>query len=104
MPSGLIFHGLIMGDYARCGINSMLNTGTVLGVSCNLFDGSFPPKFVPSFSWGTANTREDFKLDKAIEVATRAMERRKVAFSKAHKIMFQAIFDFEKEARLLSNQ
>lgn len=103
-PSGLIFHGLIMGDFARCGINSMLNTGTVLGVSCNLYDGSFPPKFVPSFSWGTANAREDFELNKAIEVATRAMERRKVNFTSAHKTMFHAIFNLEKEARLLSNQ
>jgi UDP-N-acetylglucosamine diphosphorylase/glucosamine-1-phosphate N-acetyltransferase len=76
MDTGLQFHGLIMGDHAKCGINTMFNTGSVVGVSANVFGSDFPPKFIPSFSWGGAQWLRTFTFDKAIEVATRMMERR----------------------------
>src|ERR1044071_4485832 len=50
--TGLQFCGLIMGDHSKCSINTMFNTGTVVGVGANVFDGGFPPKMVKSFAWG----------------------------------------------------
>lgn len=73
-PTGLKFCGLIMGDHSKCGINTMFNTGTVVGVSANIFGSGFPRNFIPSFSWG--NTKTNFALDKALEVATNVLERR----------------------------
>lgn len=83
-PSGQQFCGLLMGDHAKTGINTMLNTGTVVGVSANIFGAGFPPKFIPSFAWGGSN-KEKFDLNKAFEVATRMMERRNVRFSDADR-------------------
>ena len=70
------FLGLCMGDHSKCGINTMFNTGTVIGVSCNIFGANFPPKYIPSFSW--CNTLEivPYKFDKAIEYANNMMKRR----------------------------
>jgi len=58
--------GVIMGDYSRVGIGTMLNTGTVVGVCCNIFGGDFPPKFVGSFSWGGAAKLEPYQLEPAL--------------------------------------
>ncbi len=58
--------GLLMGDYSRSGISTMFNTGTVTGVSCNIFGGDFPPKFIPSFSWGGAERWMLYDLEKAV--------------------------------------
>ena len=58
--------GLLMGDYSRCGIGTMLNTGTVIGASCNIFGADFPPKFVPSFSWGGAGKIERYRIEQAL--------------------------------------
>jgi len=76
--SGQQFIGLIMGDHSKCGINSMFNTGTVIGVCTNVFGGDFPKKFIPSFSWGGASGFVDFNINKAFEVANRVMNRREL--------------------------
>ena len=81
--TGLQFHGLIVADHAKSGINTMFNTGTIVGVAANVFGGGFPDKFIPSFSWGGANEFTTFLLDKAIEVASRMMERRGIALTQA---------------------
>jgi UDP-N-acetylglucosamine diphosphorylase/glucosamine-1-phosphate N-acetyltransferase len=70
------FMGLTMGDHSKCGINTMFNTATVIGVSCNIYGADFPPKFIPSFSWGGSAGFVPFKLDKAIEYTNNMMERR----------------------------
>ena len=70
--------GLIIGDHSKCGINTMFNTGSVVGSFVNIFDSGFPPKFVPSFSWGGKSGFETYKFDKAIEVAKIVMNRRGV--------------------------
>lgn len=80
--TGLQFCGLFMGDHSKCGINTMFNTGTVVGVSANIFGAGFPPKFIPSFSWGGFNRDIAFRIDKALELALRVMERRNYAPSK----------------------
>lgn len=66
--------GLLMGDYSRTGINMMINTGTLMGISCNIFGGGFPPKFIPSFSWGGADEMEKYQTEKAIRDAKRWMQ------------------------------
>lgn len=72
------FCGLIMGDHSKCGINTMFNTGTVVGVGANIFGGDFPPKMIPSFSWGGSTGFEVYRFDKAMDVAEKVMARRKV--------------------------
>jgi UDP-N-acetylglucosamine diphosphorylase/glucosamine-1-phosphate N-acetyltransferase len=72
------FMGLCMGDHSKCGINTMFNTATVIGVSCNIFGADFPPKYIPSFSWGGSNGFEVFKFNKAVEYANNMMNRRKL--------------------------
>ena len=92
--SGLQFCGLIMGDHSKTGINTMLNTGTVVGVNSNIFGGGFPKKYIPSFSWGGADGFTTFKLEKSYEVSERMMERRGVEFTEADKKIMRHIFNF----------
>lgn len=76
--TGLQFCGLMMGDHSKCGINTMFNTGTVVGVSANIYGGGFPSKFIPSFSWGGNSGFIHYELDKAIETARKVMARRNI--------------------------
>lgn len=77
----LQFIGLCMGDHSKCGINTMFNTGTVVGVSSNVFGSGFPAKYIPSFSWCDVDTVVPFRFDKAIEYANNMMQRRKLSLS-----------------------
>lgn len=81
IDSGNQFCGLIMGDHSKCGINTMFNTGTVVGVSANIFGPGFPPSFVPSFSWGGLNGFTAYRMDKVVETANLVMERRGMQLS-----------------------
>ncbi len=76
VKTGLQFCGLIMGDHSKCGINTMFNTGTVVGVSANIFGSGFPRNYIPSFSWGGAAGFTEYKIDKAFKTAALVMERR----------------------------
>lgn len=91
--TGLQFCGLIMGDHSKCGINTMFNTGTVVGVSANIFGSGFPRNFIPSFSWGGASGMMLYRLDKAMEVATRVMQRRNLDFDAVEQAIFAHIFE-----------
>ena len=91
--TGLTFCGLIMGDHAKCGINTMFNTGTVVGVAANVFGGGFPPKYIPSFSWGGADGFEPYERDKAIETAKKAMARRQLSLSNDEESVLRNIHD-----------
>jgi UDP-N-acetylglucosamine diphosphorylase/glucosamine-1-phosphate N-acetyltransferase len=77
-PTGTSYCGLIIGDHSKSSINTMFNTGSVVGAFVNVFDGGFPPKFIPSFSWGGKSGFVDYDFDKAIEVAKIVMKRRGV--------------------------
>lgn len=77
------FMGVCMGDHSKCGINTMFNTATVIGVSSNIFGAGFPAKFVPSFTWGSAEESVPFKFDKAIEYANNMMARRGLQLTEA---------------------
>ena len=97
--TGQLFHGLIMGDYSRCGINAMFNTGSVVGVSCNIYDAAFPPKFLPSFVWGSAAGFTTFRLEEALYVAKKGMARRSVELSTEDEKIITYIFNEEKSFR-----
>src|SRR6218665_252580 len=80
VDTGLQFCGLIMGDHSKSGINTMFNTGTVVGVGANIYGGGFPPTHIPGFSWGGAAGFEAYRLDKLAETATKMFERRRLVF------------------------
>jgi UDP-N-acetylglucosamine diphosphorylase/glucosamine-1-phosphate N-acetyltransferase len=101
IDSGSMFVGLIMGDHSKSGINLMFNTGTVVGVSCNIYGSGLPPKFVPSFSWGGAQDGfVTYRIDKAIEVARRVMARRNVQLTEIDEKLFRKIFELTEEERV----
>ncbi len=99
IPTGLQFCGLIMGDHSKSGINTMFNTGTVVGVSANIFGGGFPRNFIPSFSWGGAGGMTDFKLAKAEEVAERVMERRNISFDEKERAILEHLYQEAQEKK-----
>lgn len=91
--TGLLFHGLVMGDHSKAGINTMFNTGTVVGVSCNVYGSGFPKKFIPSFSWGSEEGFIDYDFDKACKTAEAMMARRGVPFTETDRRLLSAAFD-----------
>ena len=91
--TGLQFCGLIMADHAKCAINTMFNTGTVAGVSANIFGTGFPRNFIPDFSWGGAHGYEVYTLNKMFETATKVYERRNLPFDEIEKEILQQIFE-----------
>ena len=97
--TGLQFCGLIMGDHSKCGINTMFNTGTVVGVSANIYGSGFPRNFVPSFSWGGSSGFSTYLTKKAFEAATVVMKRRNLIFSDEDKNILLAVFEDSKKWR-----
>ncbi|MDO7170653.1 GlmU family protein [Mariniflexile sp. AS56] len=97
--TGLQFCGLMMGDHSKCGINTMFNTGTVIGVSANLFGSGFPRNFVPSFSWGGSAGFTVYLTKKAFEVADIVMSRRQIEFTEQDKAILEHVFEETKKYR-----
>lgn len=97
--TGLQFCGLIMGDHAKCGINTMFNTGTVVGVASNVFGAGFPRNFVADFSWGGAQGMEVYALNKVFEVASKVFERRGLEFNDIEKNIMNEVFELTKDYR-----
>ena len=91
--TGLQFCGLIMADHAKCGINTMFNTGTVVGVSANVFGSGFPRNFVPDFAWGGASGFETYLPAKAAEVAEKVFERRDKNFDEIERKILEYVFE-----------
>jgi len=92
IDTGLLFCGLMMGDHSKCGINTMFNTGTVVGVSANIFGAGFPDKFLPSFTWGGTAESEKFLLDKAVALAATVMKRRGISMTPADEKILSEVF------------
>jgi len=90
--TGLQFCGLIMGDHSKCGINTMFNTGTVVGVGANIFGGGFPPTHIPSFVWGGAEGFDTYRLEKMYETTERVYERRHKVLEADEKKILEIIF------------
>jgi UDP-N-acetylglucosamine diphosphorylase/glucosamine-1-phosphate N-acetyltransferase len=97
--TGLQFCGLMMGDHSKCGINTMFNTGTVVGVSANIFGSGFPRNFVPSFSWGGASGFTTYVTKKAFETARLVMSRRNVDFDEREAAILEHVFEESKKWR-----
>ncbi|WP_439582277.1 GlmU family protein [Dyadobacter bucti] len=98
--TGLTFCGLMMGDYSKAGISTMFNTGTVVGVSVNVFGAGFQAKHTPSFTWGgKAEGFAEYRLEKALSVASDTVSRRNMAFSKTEENILRSVFEQTKEQR-----
>ena len=97
--TGLQFCGLMMGDHSKCGINTMFNTGTVIGVSVNIFGSGFPRNFVPSFSWGGASGFTEYKTNKVFEVAEVVMQRRGITFDVKEQAILEHVFEATSQYR-----
>ncbi len=93
------FAGMIMGDFSKAGVNSMFNTGTVVGVSCNIFGGGFPPKFIPSFSWGGHEGFSDFKQKEAFDVIERNFKAIEQVLSQTDKAILTYILKKDEKYR-----
>jgi len=100
VSTGLTFCGLMMGDHSKCSINTMFNTGTVVGVCANIFGGDFPPKFVPSFSWGGSAGFVKYELNKAFETAQRVFERRHKQFDNTEKAILKEVLSLTRKSEL----
>lgn len=98
-PTGLQFCGLVMGDHSKSAINTMFNTGTVVGVSCNIFAAGFPRNFIPSFSWGGTSGFSTYLPEKAFEAARVAMERRGQEFTPHDEQIFLQVFEQSRKYR-----
>ncbi len=99
VDTGLLFCGLIMGDHSKCGINTMFNTGTVVGVSANIFGEGFPRNFIPSFSWGGQHGFTTYRSDKALETAAVVMKRRGKEISEADIRILETVFRLTEKYR-----
>ncbi|AOW19210.1 GlmU family protein [Urechidicola croceus] len=97
--TGLQFCGLMMGDHSKCGINTMFNTGTVVGVTANIFGGGYPRNFIPSFAWGGSSGFTTFQMNKVKEVATAVMKRKNIEFDEIDARILEHIFELTKEYR-----
>jgi UDP-N-acetylglucosamine diphosphorylase/glucosamine-1-phosphate N-acetyltransferase len=98
--TGLQFCGLIMADHAKCGINTMFNTGSVVGVSANVFGGGYPPNYIPDFSWGGADGFVEYGFDKMMETADKAIARRPHRkFNDAEKAILTEVYKLTKPFR-----
>jgi len=97
--TGLQFCGLIMADHAKCGINTMFNTGTVVGVSANVFGSAMPVNFVPDFGWGGGMEFETYSLKKMFETAALVYPRRDRGFNDVEKQILEQVFELTKEYR-----
>ncbi len=99
VDTGHMFVGVTMGNHAKSGIGTNFNTGTVVGSFTNIFGGGYPPKFIPSFSWGGADGLVTYRLERAMEVARTVMARRGVEFAAIEEAVMRAVFDRTAEER-----
>jgi UDP-N-acetylglucosamine diphosphorylase/glucosamine-1-phosphate N-acetyltransferase len=99
IDTGRQFVGLMMGDHSKTAINTMFNTGTVVGFSCNVYGEGFPPKYISSFGWGGSSSVREYKLAKAIETAKEVYKRRNKVFGEEEKNIFNTIFNLTKADR-----
>ena len=99
IDSGTQFLGMLMGDHSKSGINMMFNAGTVVGVSCNLFGAGLPMKFIPSFSWGGAESFSEYAFEKSLETARNMMKRRDVLLSDAEAQLLALVFERTRDDR-----
>jgi UDP-N-acetylglucosamine diphosphorylase/glucosamine-1-phosphate N-acetyltransferase len=93
IDTGLLFVGLIAGDHVKSAINTSFNTGTVVGLSSQIFGSGFPPKYVPPFTWGGIEAQDTYAYDKALATARVVMSRRDQPLSEAYEAAFQLAWE-----------
>ena len=93
VSTDLTFCGLIMGDHSKCGINTIFNTGTVVGINCNIFGSGYQRNYIPSFRWGGTGRHSNYDIQKAYQVAEIVYERRGKEFNQSEKDILKAVFD-----------
>lgn len=91
--TGLQLLGLVMGDHSKAGIQTMFNTGTIVGVACNIYGAGFPPKFVSSYTWGGASGLVTHRVDDAIATARKVMARRDIEFSAEDEAILRKVYE-----------
>jgi len=101
VKSGLQFCGLIMGDHSKCGINTMFNTGTVVGIHANIFGDGFQRNFIPSFSWGGVSKMEKYNFERAMRVTEAVYERRSKTLNDTDRALLKLIYDKSVESRFV---
>ncbi len=101
IKTGLQFCGLIMGDHSKCGINTMFNTGTVVGVSANIFGSGFPRSFIPSFSWGGALGFKNYEITQALDTARLVLKRRGLTLELTDENILRYIYNLTQEYKEL---
>ena len=97
VETGLQFCGLIMGDHSKCGINTMFNTGTVVGISTNIFGSGYQRNFIPSFAWGGPGGYKAYNIDRAVSVAKRVYDRRSLVFNQLEEDILRDVFNLTKD-------
>ncbi|WP_029275723.1 putative sugar nucleotidyl transferase [Pedobacter borealis] len=97
--TNLQFCGLIMADHAKSGINTMFNTGTVVGIGANVFGAGFPPNHIPDFSWGGASGFDTYKLNKMFETTEKVFARKNIAFDEVEKDIITKVFELTESYR-----
>jgi len=97
--TGQQFCGLIMGDHSKSGINTMFNTGTVVGVSANVYGAGFPRNFIASFTWGGPQGTMEYRIDKALDTADRMMKRRGLEVNEVEKAILEQVYALSAEYR-----
>jgi UDP-N-acetylglucosamine diphosphorylase / glucose-1-phosphate thymidylyltransferase / UDP-N-acetylgalactosamine diphosphorylase / glucosamine-1-phosphate N-acetyltransferase / galactosamine-1-phosphate N-acetyltransferase len=102
--TGRMFIGTIMADHSKCGINTMFNTGTTVGVGCNIYGADFPPKYIPSFSWGGAGGLVEHDFDRFLLTAETVMERRGVSLRTAERTVYRSAFDATASQRVYKTE
>lgn len=99
VQTGQQFCGLMMGDHSKSGINTMFNTGTVVGVSANIFGDGYQRNFIPSFSWGGKHGLSHYQLKKAFQVARAVFARRDKVFDEVDQEILSHVFEMTYESR-----
>lgn len=99
IKTGSQFCGLMMGDHSKCSINTMFNTGTVVGISCNIYGTGFPRNFIPSFSWGGSGGFTTYMMAKAFEAIALVMSRRGIEFDDIERNILQKVFETTERLR-----
>jgi UDP-N-acetylglucosamine diphosphorylase/glucosamine-1-phosphate N-acetyltransferase len=97
VETGLQFCGMIMGDHSKCGINTMFNTGTVVGINSNVYGAGYQRNFIPSFSWGGHSGMRLYNIDQAVSVAKKVFQRRNMDFNQVEEDILRDIFNLSKE-------
>lgn len=97
VETGLQFCGLIMGDHSKCGIDSMFNTGTVVGISSNIFGAGYQRNFIPCFAWGGPGGYKAYNIDRAVSVAKRVFERRNLIFNQVEEDILRDVYNLTKD-------